>query len=96
MHLVQVGHRVISLEHLVMAEDSEYEPAPKNLPPGALRIWMERGTAFDLRGVEAETLRRHLASVTRPHAADGGAAQAGHSVPVDNGGAMQGGLSVGD
>ena len=64
MILVRVGHRYLNLEYLVQAEDESREPEPRELPEGSIRVTMERGRPFDVRGEDAESLRGMLDSLT--------------------------------
>jgi hypothetical protein len=57
---LKVGHRVISLRHLVLSEDADMEPLPKSLPPGVLRIVVETGRTIDLSGEDADTFRDYV------------------------------------
>jgi len=60
MHLIEVGHLTISLEHLILAEDSAKEPEPKQLPEGVYRLTIETGRVIDLRGELADIARRQV------------------------------------
>lgn len=67
MHLVRLGHRVLNLRYLILAEDCVGEPDPKTLPPGTIRVTIETGRVIDLDGDDADRLRGFLEDLLAPH-----------------------------
>ena len=70
MHLIAVGHRVLSLEHLILVEHAQSDPGPGGPPPGGSRVTMEPGMSFDLDEAETRTLDRHLERILAPDPAE--------------------------
>ena len=83
MYLVQAGHLTISVEHVILAEDSDKEPPPKSLPDGVLRLTLERGRVVDLKGEAADRVRGHLGILAKGDAEpQERSASVGRPVPV--------------
>lgn len=70
MHLIRVGRRVISLEHLILAEFSDGSNDPNGPPPGGARVTLESGKEFDFGPSETDLFSRYLAEVVRPDPAE--------------------------
>jgi hypothetical protein len=64
--LVQLGHRTVNLEYMILAEDSKGEPPPKAIPLGSIRLSIEGGRTLDVTGDHAEKLRGKLAELLSP------------------------------
>jgi hypothetical protein len=62
MHLVRIGRRYVSLEHLIVAEFADASGPSAPLPVGA-RLTLECGKEYELDEAEATVLRRHLDEV---------------------------------
>lgn len=77
MHLIRVGRRVISLEHLILAEFSDGSNDPNGPPPGGARVTLESGKEFDLGPGETDLFGRYLAEVVRPDPAEVAEQQSG-------------------
>lgn len=69
MLLIQLGHRTLNLNYLIIAEDSDIEPPPKVLPDGIVRVFLERGHAIDFDGEHANRIRRVIAELISPQVA---------------------------
>ena len=81
MYHIRVGHLIINLEYLILAEDAELEAQPRTLPEGVLRLTLESGRVLDLRGGLADLARRQIDQVVSPFPVirpD----SSGHSVPI--------------
>ena len=63
MYLIRVGRRTLNLCYLVMSEEGAQG---ETVPPGVVRITMESGKEFDLKGTDADAyLRAESEAITR-------------------------------
>lgn len=74
MLLIQVGHLRINLEYLICDQEGDGTPATAGLPPGDIRITLERGKEFVLCGEDAESYRRQVEPYVLRDPADGDSA----------------------
>ena len=66
MNLIEVGHVVLNLEYLILAEDGAREPEPRTVPRDVLRVTVAPGRVLDLRGDDADRVRRRLGEILSP------------------------------
>jgi hypothetical protein len=60
MHLIKLGHCVVNLTYLVVAEDGALEDEPRTIPIDTVRITIVPGRVMDISGDDAARLRRYL------------------------------------
>lgn len=92
MNFVEVGHLVINLDYLILSEDGAREPEPRTVPRDVLRVTVAPGRVLDLRGDDAERVRRRLGEILSPPPAT--IRLPVHGKPVDPGGGRADGHAV--
>lgn len=74
MLLIHIGRLRLNLEYLICDEEGDGTPATAGLPPGDIRVTLERGKEFVLSGEDAARYRALVAPYVQGQAAGGEAA----------------------